>query len=125
MKTNVNLFTSNLTGKALISEKKESRIAVKNALADYASTIEAEFNLVIKSTDRRARNVANAAKGKYHTALQVIVNCFPYQDENGVLCAKKTGEDLRDALVEYAIKFYAPHAFTWTDEEKALLGINK
>ena len=33
--------------------------------------------------------------------------------------------DLRDALVEYAIKFYAPTAFHWTDEEKELLGINK
>lgn len=33
--------------------------------------------------------------------------------------------DLRDALVEYAIKFYAPTAFHWTDEEKEILGINK
>lgn len=31
----------------------------------------------------------------------------------------------RKALVDYAIKFYAPTAFNWTDEEKELLGINK
>ena len=31
--------------------------------------------------------------------------------------------DLRDALVEYAIKFYAPTAFHWTDEERELLDI--
>lgn len=33
--------------------------------------------------------------------------------------------DLCDALVEYAIKFYAPTAFHWTEEEKEILGINK
>ena len=31
----------------------------------------------------------------------------------------------RQALVDYAIKFYAPTAFHWTDEEKELLGIKK
>lgn len=89
----VNLFTSNLTGRQLISEKSESKKAVKNSLADYAATIDAEFNIVIKSTDRRSRNVANAAKGKYKTALQVIVNCFPYQNADGVLCCKRKNAD--------------------------------
>ena len=31
---------------------------------------------------------------------------------------------LQQALVDYAIKFYAPTAFHWTEEEKELLGIN-
>jgi GTPase SAR1 family protein len=31
----------------------------------------------------------------------------------------------RQALVDYAIKFYAPTAFHWTEEEKEILGINK
>ena len=30
----------------------------------------------------------------------------------------------RQALVDYAIKFYAPTAFSWTEEEKEILGIN-
>ena len=34
-------------------------------------------------------------------------------------------ERFRQSLVDYAIKFYAPTAFHWTDEEKELLGINK
>ena len=85
----INMFTSNLTGRQLISEKSESKKAVKNSLADYAATIDAEFNIVIKSTDRRSRNVANAAKGKFKTALNVVVNCFPYQDADGVLCCKR------------------------------------
>jgi hypothetical protein len=36
--------------------------------------------------------------------------------------AELSGE-LQQALVDYAIKFYAPTAFHWTDEEKELLGI--
>ena len=90
---NVNLFTSNLTGKQLISEKKESKKAVKSALADFAKSIDAEFTKVIKSEDKRARNVANAAKGKYHTAIAVVEACFPYQTEDGILCGKKKSED--------------------------------
>ena len=36
--------------------------------------------------------------------------------------AELSGE-LQQALVDYAIKFYAPTAFHWTDEEKEILGI--
>lgn len=89
----VNLFTSNLEGKELRKEKSETKKAVNAALADFYKSIDAEFTKVIKSEDRRARNVANAAKGKYHTALAVVENCYPYQTENGVLCAKKRLED--------------------------------
>lgn len=85
---NVNLFTSCLTGKALISEKSETKKAVKAALADYEATINSAFTQVIKSTDKRCRNVANAAKGKYQTALEVIANCYPFQTKEGVLAAK-------------------------------------
>lgn len=38
--------------------------------------------------------------------------------------AELSGE-LQQALVDYAIKFYAPTAFHWTEEEKEILGINK
>lgn len=89
----VNLFTSNLEGKQLRNEKSLTKKAVNSALADFEKTIDSEFTKVIKSEDKRARNCANAAKGKYHTALEVIANCYPYQTENGTLCTKKTNDE--------------------------------
>lgn len=89
----INLFTSNLTGKQLITEKSETKKAVKAALADYEATINSAFTQVIKSTDIRCRNVANAAKGKYTTALDVVANCYPYQTKAGVLACKGKNED--------------------------------
>ena len=89
----VNLFTSNLEGKQLRSEKSLTKKAVNTALADFEKAIEGAFNAVIKSEDRRARNVANAAKGKFHTALQVIANCYPYQTADGTLLCKKSADD--------------------------------
>lgn len=91
----INLFKSNLTGKQLINEKSETKKAVKAALADYEKTIDAEFTKVIKSEDRRARNCANAAKGKYKTALDVVASCYPYQTKAGDLACKgaKSKED--------------------------------
>lgn len=89
----VNLFTSNLSGKQLISEKSLTKKAVKSALADYESTINAAFTQVIKSNDRRARNVANAAKGKFKTATAVVAHCYPYQTEAGELATKGKNED--------------------------------
>lgn len=92
MKT-INLFTSNLTGKALKIEKSESKKAVKNSLADFGKSIDAEFTKVIKSDDKRARNVANAAKGQFKTAVAVVAGCFPYQTKDGVLCCKRKDEN--------------------------------
>ena len=89
----VNLFTSNLTGKQLVTEKSETKKAVKAALADYEATINSAFTQVIKSTDKRCRNVANAAKGKYQTAMEVIANCYPYQTKAGVLACKGKNAD--------------------------------
>lgn len=89
----VNLFTANLEGKQLRSEKSESKKAVNASLADFAKAIDAAFTQVIKSENRRARNVANAAKGKFKTALEVVVSCFPYQTKDGVLCTKHTEKD--------------------------------
>lgn len=89
----INLFTANLAGKELRSEKSLTKKSINSALADYEKTIDAEFTKVIKSEDKRARNCANAAKGKFKTALQVVANCFPYQTESGTLCAKKTNDE--------------------------------
>lgn len=89
----INLFTSNLTGKQLISEKSETKKAVRTALADYEATINSAFTQIIKSTDIRCRNLANAAKGKYQTALDVVANCYPYQTKAGVLACKGKNSD--------------------------------
>lgn len=89
----INLFTSNLTGKQLITEKSETKKAVKAALADYESTINSAFTQVVKSTDIRCRNVANAAKGKYQTAINVVANCYPYQTKAGILACKGKNEN--------------------------------
>lgn len=104
----VNLFTSNLTGKALINEKSETKKAVKAALADYEATINSAFTQVIKSTDKRCRNVANAAKGKYKTALDVVAHCFPYQTKAGELACK--GKNENDIKVWKAKKLTAAAA---------------
>lgn len=90
---NVNLFTSNLEGRALIAEKAATRKATAAALANFAASIDAEFTKVIKDTDRRARNVANAAKGRYQTAAAVVANCFPYQTAAGELITRAAVKD--------------------------------
>lgn len=90
---NVNLFTSNLEGRALIAEKAATRKATAAALANFAASIDAEFTKVIKDQDRRARNVANAAKGRYQTAAAVVANCFPYQTAAGELITRAAVKD--------------------------------
>lgn len=90
---NVNLFTSNLTGKELISEKSATKKAISEVLKDYEKTIDSAFQQVTKSDDKKARDCGNAAKGKYQTALAVVANCFPYQTKDGVLCCKGTDAD--------------------------------
>ena len=89
----VNLFTSNLSGKLLVTEKAETKKAVKAVLASYEKCIDSAFTQVIKSDDKRARNVANAAKGKFKTALDVVANCYPYQTKAGVLACKGKNEE--------------------------------
>ena len=96
----VNLFSSNLEGRALRHEVSESKKAVSQALRDYESAIDAAFTQVIKSADRRARNVANAAKGKYSTAVAVVAACYPYQTADGTLCRRATLEDGRKVWAE-------------------------
>lgn len=92
MKT-VNLFTSNLEGRARVQEIAATRKATAAALANFAASIDAEFTKVIKDPDRRARNVANAAKGRYQTAAAVVANCFPYQTAAGELLTRAAVRD--------------------------------
>lgn len=92
----VNLFKSNLSGKALKSEKAAVKKAVNEVLKSYEKTLDSAFTQVIKSDEKRARDCANAAKGKYKTALDVVSNCFPYQTKEGVLaCKGKNADDVK------------------------------
>lgn len=89
----INLFTSNLEGKALRMEKSESKKAVNRALAEFTTAIDGAFAQVIKSPEKRARNVANAAKGKYRSAIAVVQACYPYQTEDGELLRRVKNAD--------------------------------
>lgn len=89
----INLFTSNLAGRELKHEISETKKAVSQALRDYEGSINAAFTQVIKSTDKRSRDCANAAKGKFGTAVAVVAACYPYQTANGTLCRKRTTEE--------------------------------
>ena len=103
MKTS-NLFKSNLTGKALKSAKAQSKKAVSEALRNYEAAINGAFNAVIKSTDKQSRDVANAAKGTYKFAIDVVANCYPWQTADGTLMCKKTDAD--------GVKRWAPKKLT-------------
>lgn len=89
----VNLFTSNLSGRALVSEKAATRKATAAALANFGASIDAEFTKVIKDPDRRARNLANAVKGRYGSALEAVAACFPYQSAAGELMTRAAVRD--------------------------------
>lgn len=89
----INLFTSNLEGRALISEKAATRKATAAALANFAASIDAEFTKVIKDPDRRARNLANAVKGRYGSAVAAVAACFPYQSAAGELLTRVAVKD--------------------------------
>lgn len=93
MAKNINLFTSNLEGRALIAEKSATRKATAAALANFAASIDAEFTKVIKDPDRRARNLANAVKGRYGSAVAAVAACFPYQTAAGELLTRAAVKD--------------------------------
>lgn len=89
----INLFTSNLAGRALVSEKAATRKATAAALANFAASINAEFTKVIKDPDRRARNLGNAMKGRYGSAIEAVAACFPYQTAAGELLTRAAVRD--------------------------------
>lgn len=93
MAKNINLFTSNLEGRALIQEKSATRKATAAALANFTASIDAEFTKVIKDPDRRARNLANAVKGRYGSAVAAVAACFPYQTPAGELLTRAAVKD--------------------------------
>lgn len=110
------IFSDKLQGKALKSAQATHKRAVREALRDYASALDGAFKRVAQSADKAARDVANAAKGKYaaeaaeeitalvqagtldargarmYVAAYVVARCYPWQAADGTLMCKRTEE---------------------------------
>lgn len=85
-----------LSGEGLVTVPQSPTIKEKTIqlpVTDFAKSVDAAYTILIKSESRRVRNIANAAKGKYRTAMSVVENCYPFQTDEGILCAKKRIED--------------------------------
>ena len=92
-----------MTAKAVISAKATDKKAVHTALANAAKMMEAAFSAIVKADDKRARNVANAAKGRYQSAVAIVAACFPYQTADGRLLRKAKTDDGRTIWAEKAV----------------------
>ena len=67
---------------------------------EFEKRLDMELTFLIKSEDRQVRNVANSVKGKFLTALSVVQNCYPFQTDEGILCAKRRMKDGTSIWVE-------------------------
>lgn len=110
------IFSENLQGKALRSAQATHKRAVREALRDYSAALDGALRRVNTSADKHARDVANAAKGKYaaeaaaeiealvsagtldkrgaslYVAAYIVARCYPEQSADGVLMCKRTEE---------------------------------
>ena len=86
----VNIFRSgaSLKTKDLIREKSATKKANRTSFADVATALIGAFQQLVKSSDARSRNCANACKGRFKTEGAIIENCYPYQTKDGLLCKK-------------------------------------
>lgn len=114
MKTTI--FSEKLQGKALRSAQATHKRAVREALRDYAAALDGAFKRVAQSADKQARDVANAAKGRFaseasaeitalvqagtldargarlYVAAYIVARCYPWQSADGTLMCKRTEE---------------------------------
>ena len=101
---NMELYnTTKLTAKAIISEKATDKKAISAVLKNASKMMEAAFSAIVKDDDKRARNVANAAKGRYQSAVAIVANCWPYQTADGRLLKKAKADDGRTIWAEKAV----------------------
>ena len=77
----------NLTKREISTQRASDKREVKSTLSDFALSIESAFKQ-LTATGSTSRNAANACKGVYKTAIQVVANCYPYQTTAGELCTK-------------------------------------
>lgn len=95
MKTNIYNGIENLTKKQVITARSTEKKNVRTQLADFSASLASAYKQ-LTATGSQARNAANAAKGTYKTALQVVAACYPYQTANGELCTRtKDGYKVR------------------------------
>jgi len=99
----MNLYSETLTGKGLIMAKSADKKAINAALADAAKMIEAAFSAIVKADDKKARNVANAAKGACKTAVAIVAAYYPHQTADGRLLRKAVAEDGHKYWAEKAV----------------------
>lgn len=97
----------NLTKKEINTGRATEKRNVKETLANYALSIESAYKQ-LTATGSTARNAANACKGTYKTALQVVKNCYPYQTKGEELCIKtkdgfKVRKNLRGTACAYSV----------------------
>lgn len=97
----------NLTKKQIITARANEKKNVRTTLSDYALSLESAFKQLTAS-GAKTRNVANACKGTYKTALQVVKNCYPYQTKSEELCIKtkdgfKVRKNLRGTACAYSV----------------------
>lgn len=96
----------NLTKKEIINGRATEKKNVRTTLADFALSLESAYKQ-LTATGSTARNAANACKGTYKTAVNVVTACYPYQTEKGELCTKtKDGykiKNLKGTSCAYAI----------------------
>lgn len=114
MKTTI--FSENLQGKALRTAQATHKRAVREALRDYSAALDGAFKRVAQSADKHARDVANAAKGRFaseasaeitalvqagtldargarlYVAAYIVAKCYPWQSADGTLMCKRTEE---------------------------------
>lgn len=106
MKTNIYNGIENLTKKQVITARSTEKKNVRTQLADFSASLESAYKQ-LTATGSQARNAANAAKGTYKTALQVVTACYPYQTAAGELCTRtKDGykvRTLRGTAAAYAV----------------------
>lgn len=96
MKATIYNGIENLTKKQVIAGRATEKKNVRTTLADFALSLESAYKQLTASGST-ARNAANACKGTYKTAVQVVANCYPYQTSDGQLCARtKDGYKLKN-----------------------------
>ena len=77
----------NLSKKQVITARAEEKRNVRSTLADFGLSLESAYRQ-LTATGSTSRNSANATKGVFRTAVNVVANCYPYQTAAGELCTK-------------------------------------
>lgn len=86
----------NFSKKEVINYRSTEKKNVRSTLADFALSLDSAYKQ-LTAVGSTSRNAANACKGTYKTAIEVVRNCYPYQTESGELCTKtKEGYKVRN-----------------------------